>query len=109
MRKIINSLVFLELGRTVTNDVDCIEVQKARKGDNVTIHYEGRLKTTGVKFDSSLDREEPITFELGTNQVIPGWEQGLVGTCPGQRLLLEIPSDLGYGSSGTRVKCKNIF
>ena len=67
---------------------DCLGVQKARKGDEVTVHYEGWLKSTALKFDSSLDRDSSITFELGTNRVVAGWEQGLIGTCPGQTIRL---------------------
>ena len=47
-----------------------------------------------------MDRGDPITFELGRNRVIKGWDQGLVGTCPGQKLKLEIPSELAYGAKG---------
>ena len=75
-------------------------MQKAARGDEVTVHYEGRLKSNGFKFDSSVDRGEPITFKLGTNQVVQGWEQGLPGTCPGQLIQLDIPSELGYGKQG---------
>ena len=75
-------------------------MQKAAEGDEVTVHYEGRLKSNDFKFDSSFDRGEPITFELGKELVIAGWEQGLLGTCSGQSISLEIPSDLGYGANG---------
>ena len=94
-----NSLI-LELKKTILSGEDCLTVQKAQKGDEVTVHYEGRLKSNGFKFDSSLDRDDPITFELGTNLVVSGWEKGLLGTCPNQTISLDIPSVLGYGSSG---------
>ena len=89
--------------RTEINEVECHKVQQAFPGDEVTIHYEGRLQDFGTKFDSSLDRGEPITFELGRGRVIKGWEQGLVGTCPGQKLVLEIPSELAYGDRGIKT------
>ena len=38
----------------------------------------------GTKFDSSFDRLKPFTFELGVGQVIPGWDQGLLGVCSGE-------------------------
>jgi len=89
-----------ELKKTLLSGEDCLNVQKAAKGDEVTVHYEGRLQSNGFKFDSSFDRGEPIKFVLGTNQVVQGWERGLVGTCPGQSIKLEIPSNLGYGQTG---------
>ena len=89
-----------ELKKTLLSGEDCLNVQKAAKGDEVTVHYEGRLQSNGFKFDSSFDRGEPIKFTLGTNQVVQGWERGLVGTCPGQSIKLEIPSNLGYGQTG---------
>lgn len=88
------------LGRTVTNDVTCAAVEEAEAGDEVTIHYEGRLASDGKKFDSSLDRGEPISFILGTGRVIQGWDEGLLRTCPGQSLKLEIPAKLAYGEEG---------
>ncbi len=86
--------------KQILSGEECLPVQQATKGDEVTVHYEGRLQRNGLKFDSSLDRGEPITFELGTNAVVEGWEQGLLGTCPGQKIKLDIPSELGYGASG---------
>ena len=75
------------------------DVNGAKTNDTVTVHYTGRLKTTGKQFDSSVGGE-PISFQLGSGLVIQGWEQGLVGTCPGEKVKLEIPSELGYGSKG---------
>ena len=66
------------------------------------VHYTGTLKEGGKEFDSSR-KGEPISFELGQNRVIPGWEQGLVGTCPGEGLKLDIPPELGYGAEGNGV------
>ena len=86
--------------KTILSGDDCLNVQKAIEGDEVTVHYEGRLASNDFKFDSSLDRGKPITFELGSNRVIKGWDQGLKGTCPGQKIKLESPSELGYGAEG---------
>ena len=46
------------------------------------------------------DRGTPFSFTLGKGEVIKGWDQGLVGVCPGQKLNLKIPPALGYGANG---------
>eukprot|EP00878_Enallax_costatus_P004721 GHUV01004970.1.p1 GENE.GHUV01004970.1~~GHUV01004970.1.p1 ORF type:complete len:135 (+),score=38.19 GHUV01004970.1:82-486(+) len=73
--------------------------RKAKPGDTVHVHYTGRL-TDGTKFDSSLDRNDPISFELGAGRVIKGWDQGISGMCVGEKRKLKIPPHLGYGDSG---------
>ncbi|CAM0952160.1 unnamed protein product [Alopecurus aequalis] len=72
----------------------------AHKGDKVKVHYRGKL-TDGTVFDSSYERGDPIEFELGTGQVIKGWDQGILGMCVGEKRKLKIPSKLGYGDSGS--------
>ncbi|HEU4392046.1 MAG TPA: FKBP-type peptidyl-prolyl cis-trans isomerase [Solirubrobacterales bacterium] len=72
----------------------------AKAGDEVTVHYVGVGYKSGEQFDASWDRGEPITFTLGGNQVIPGWEQGLVGMKVGGRRELTIPPNLAYGPAG---------
>jgi len=71
--------------------------EAAKVGDTITVHYTGTL-LNGTKFDSSLDRGTPFSFQLGEGRVIAGWDQGLVGSKAGQKLRLEIPSELAYGS-----------
>ena len=61
------------------------------------IHYTGYL-TDGTKFDSSLDRGEPITVQYGEHQVIPGWDTGFGGMRVGGKRRLFIPFELGYGA-----------
>lgn len=61
---------------------------------------QGILEETGVEFDNSYKRGTPLTFSLGTGQVIQGWEQGLLGMCAQEKRKLVIPPDLGYGSAG---------
>lgn len=73
--------------------------RKAKPGDTVHVHYTGRL-TDGTKFDSSLDRNDPIVFELGAGRVIKGWDNGISGMCVGEKRKLKIPPHLGYGDSG---------
>ena len=68
-------------------------------GKNVFVHYTGTL-TDGTKFDSSVDRGTPFTFSLGAGEVIPGWDQGIVGMKVGGKRKLTIPPSLGYGEAG---------
>lgn len=72
---------------------------KSKIGDQLTMHYTGTLQD-GTKFDSSLDRDQPFTFQLGVAQVIKGWDQGLVDMCVGEKRKLTIPPELGYGEKG---------
>ncbi|GMY33828.1 peptidyl-prolyl cis-trans isomerase FKBP15-1 [Fagus crenata] len=78
---------------------DSCEVQ-ARKGDRLKVHYRGKL-TDGTVFDSSFERDSPIEFEVGSGQVIKGWDQGLLGMCVGEKRKLKIPAKLGYGEQGS--------
>jgi len=110
------ALIFLDLAssqslrRTVTqSSSSCTDAVKdyigAQDGDEVEINYTGWLRDTSVsggtwrkgkQFDSS-EGGQPIKFVLGEGRVIKGWEEGLVGTCEGESLKLEIPSNLAYG------------
>ncbi|XP_017892711.1 FK506-binding protein 2 isoform X2 [Ceratina calcarata] len=72
---------------------------KSKIGDQLTMHYIGTLQD-GTKFDSSLDRDQPFSFQLGVGQVIKGWDQGLVDMCVGEKRKLTIPPELGYGEKG---------
>ena len=65
----------------------------------VTVHYTGWL-TDGSKFDSSHDRDEPFSFNLGASQVILGWDEGVQGMKIGGKRKLTIPPELGYGRQG---------
>ena len=70
-----------------------------KKGQQVTVHYTGRL-TDGKKFDSSVDRGQPFPFQIGTGQVIRGWDEGVATMKVGGKRTLTIPPDLGYGAAG---------
>lgn len=68
-------------------------------GDNIEVHYLGQVWAGGV-FDNSYDRRDTITFGIGIGQVIAGWDDGLVGKTVGSRVVLSVPSHLGYGDRG---------
>ncbi|MEP0132242.1 MAG: peptidylprolyl isomerase [Eudoraea sp.] len=72
---------------------------KAANGNTVSVHYEGSL-TNGQVFDSSYQRNQPIDFQLGIGQVIPGWDEGISLLNVGDKARFVIPSELGYGSAG---------
>ena len=72
---------------------------KPSKGDSVQVHYELKL-TSGVVVDSSFQRGQPISINIGVGQVIPGWDEGIMLLNEGSKATLVVPSDLGYGPSG---------
>lgn len=72
---------------------------QAEKGKLVKVHYTGYL-LDGSKFDSSIDRGEPLEFKLGEGQVIKGWDEGIAMMKVGGKAKLIVPSKLGYGDRG---------
>ena len=69
---------------------------EAKKGDRVKIHYTGKL-LDGTVFDSSTGRD-PLGFTIGGGQVIPGFEEAVVGMSPGDSKNVTIPVDKAYGA-----------
>lgn len=70
--------------------------REVKSGDTVVINYKGTL-TDGTTFDSSYDRGEPFTTQIGVGQVIKGWDLGVVGMKIGGKRKLTIPPSLAYG------------
>jgi peptidylprolyl isomerase len=77
-------------------------------GAMVKAHYTGKL-LDGTKFDSSYDRGTPIDFPVGQGRVIKGWDEAFLGMKKGEKRVLIIPPDLGYGPSGRGPIPPNAF
>ena len=75
--------------------------EAAEPGDVVTMHFVGWLDADGRKgkeiYNSRRERE-PISFVVGTDKVMQGWSDGVIGMKPGSKRLLMLPPALGYGS-----------
>lgn len=80
-------------------DIVVGEGLEAVRGKRVKVHYSGYL-ITGQKFDSSVDRGDPMEFRLGVDDVIRGWHEGIAGMRVGGRRKLRIPPHLAYGRDG---------
>ena len=78
----------------------------ALAGKTVSVHYTGWLfdpsapDNKGRKFDSSRDRGDAFSFDLGAGQVIAGWDRGVAGMRVGGHRRLTIPPEFGYGARG---------
>ncbi|KAG9069894.1 FK506 binding protein proline rotamase rapamycin-binding protein [Linnemannia hyalina] len=83
--------------KTVITPGDGINFPKT--GDTVTMHYTGTL-TDGTKFDSSVDRKKPFVTKIGVGQVIQGWDEGVPQMSLGEKAVLQITPDFGYGANG---------
>ncbi len=83
----------------VSEDIVEGDGAELKAGDTAEVEYVGVLYDTGEEFDASWERE-PIEFELGAGEVIPGWDQGLEGMKEGGRRQIIIPSELAYGPTG---------
>lgn len=75
------------------------EGPEARRGHTVRVHFAGFLPD-GTQIDALAPPAQPIAFELGKGDVIPGWEAGIVGMREGGQRQLVVPPAQGYGSRG---------
>lgn len=100
----------LDTGKKIMNELsyDILKAadqnaQSPKKGDTITVHYTGWFEKDGQKgnkFDSSVDRGMPFSFNIGVGQVIKGWDEGVMQMKVGEKRLLKIPYNLAYGEQG---------
>lgn len=83
----------------VVEDLVVGKGQAAAAGNDVLVHYVGRIEN-GPQFDSSRARRDPLDFSLGAGDVIRGWDQGVEGMRVGGLRRLTIPPQLAYGDQG---------
>jgi FKBP-type peptidyl-prolyl cis-trans isomerase len=79
--------------------------ERAEVGDVATLHFTGWLEEKGGKGRELYDthtRNDPVSFVIGTDRVMPAWNEGVMGMKPGGRRLLKVPAELGYGSRGVQ-------
>lgn len=74
--------------------------QAAKPGDCLIVKYNGTLAANGKQFDGNFDQPTALRFPLGKGQVIPGWDQGLIGLKVGGTRRLVIAPELAYGAKG---------
>ncbi|CAK4085752.1 unnamed protein product [Aphanomyces euteiches] len=73
--------------------------EKPRTGQNCVMHYTGKLED-GTVFDSSYKKNRPFQFPLGVGRVIRGWDEGVAQMSKGEKAVLTISGDYGYGARG---------
>ena len=73
------------------------------KGSTVTVHYKGTLGD-GEQFDSSYQRGEPIQFTVGSGNMIPGFDDGVIGMTVGEKKTVVIPPEKAYGHSNPEFR-----
>lgn len=84
----------------VLEDVVVGDGAEALPGSQVNVDYVGVSWSTGQEFDASWNRGQPLSFTLGTGQVIQGWDSGVAGMRVGGRRTITIPPHMGYGAQG---------
>lgn len=72
---------------------------EVKNGSVVSVNYTGTFEN-GIKFDSSYDSKTPLQFQVGARQLIPGFENGVMGMKVGGKRQITIPPELGYGVEG---------
>ena len=105
------SVIFVSMASQLIKTDSGLQIEEIKRTDNcepkaeigslLSVHYTGYF-VNGTKFDSSYDRNEPLTLILGKcpTTLIKGWVEGLQGMCDGEKRKLTIPPHLGYGEKG---------
>jgi peptidylprolyl isomerase len=91
---------YAPLGLELSVIKDSDSTHRPRPGQTVCVHYTGRLQESGVQFDSSRERGEPLTLPVGRGGCISGWDIALQQMSVGQTVRLVVPPALGYGRKG---------
>ena len=92
------------MARSIAGALTTIETLKTgtgaspKSGDTVSMHYTGTLASNGTKFDSSVDRGQPFTTQIGVGRVIKGWDVGVPQMKLGEKAILRIPAAEGCKS-----------
>lgn len=94
-----NNKIIMDNGQLKIEVLQAGTGRGAKNTDTLVVNYTGTL-LDGTKFDSSLDRGEPISFVLGAGRVIAGWDQGLLRMKVGEKRKLTIAPELAYGEAG---------
>ena len=95
----LSSLLNFSIGGIVCEDLKVGNGPEAKRGKMVGMYYEGKLKSNGKTFDSTLNGK-PFRFRLGSGEVIKGWDVGIDGMKVGGKRRLTIPPQMAYGSKG---------
>ncbi|MEP6666450.1 MAG: FKBP-type peptidyl-prolyl cis-trans isomerase [Nocardioidaceae bacterium] len=74
---------------------------EVKTGQTITAEYVAQIYPDGKVFDESWSSDQPLQFPIGSGGVIQAWDEGLVGQTVGSRVVLVVPSDLGYGKQGS--------
>ncbi|KAF7960367.1 hypothetical protein EAE96_000050 [Botrytis aclada] len=93
-----SSVLAAEVKIDVVKAVEC--ERKTQVGDKIHVHYRGNLEEdgkVGKEFDASYNRGSPLSFVVGKGSVIKGWDDNLLDMCIGEKRVLTIPPEFGYG------------
>jgi FKBP-type peptidyl-prolyl cis-trans isomerase len=84
--------------KLIVHDLSVGTGREVKVGDTVTVNYIGLLKD-GPEFDNSYKKKKPFSFKVGADEVIKGWDTGIIGMKEGGQRALVVPASLGYGNT----------